>query len=150
MSGSELRAYCLSAVLTVLLGVCIGFGWHYFADSAGVRAVASAATPRRSTKRPNPHRRTCRRNKSLQSSMLHGFQRYRTPNKQLEATREVKAAPKVGTASIGKTARVIGIGTLRFKLAVIANDAEPARTVATGNRLLGVARYRLDCRPRVL
>jgi len=45
MSGSELRTYCLSAVLTVLLGAGIGVGWHYFVDSADARAVTSAATP---------------------------------------------------------------------------------------------------------
>src|SRR5215472_1045259 len=45
MSGSELRTYCLSAVLTVLLGAGGGVAWHYFADSAGARAVALAATP---------------------------------------------------------------------------------------------------------
>ena len=45
MTGSEVRAYCLSAVLIVLLGAGIGLGWHYFVDSAGARTVASAATP---------------------------------------------------------------------------------------------------------
>ena len=54
MSGLELRAYGLSAVLSVLLGTGIGFGWHYFVDSAGVRAVASAATPPAQHEAPNP------------------------------------------------------------------------------------------------
>ena len=45
MSGPELRTYCLSAVLTVLLGAGIGFGWHYFVDSAGARTVASTPAP---------------------------------------------------------------------------------------------------------
>ena len=54
MSGLELRAYGLSAVLSVLLGTGIGFGWHYFADSVGVRAVASAATPPAQHEAPNP------------------------------------------------------------------------------------------------
>ena len=54
MSGLELRAYGLSAVLSVLLGVGIGFGWHYFVDSTGVRAVASAATPSAQHEAPNP------------------------------------------------------------------------------------------------
>jgi hypothetical protein len=44
MPGAELRTYCLNAVLAVLLGTGIGVAGHYFADSAGVRAVASAAT----------------------------------------------------------------------------------------------------------
>jgi hypothetical protein len=43
--AAELRTYCLNAVLAVLLGTGIGVAGHYFADSAGVRAVASAATP---------------------------------------------------------------------------------------------------------
>jgi hypothetical protein len=29
----------------VLVGAGIGFGWHYFANSAGGRAVAAAVTP---------------------------------------------------------------------------------------------------------
>jgi hypothetical protein len=45
MYASELRTYGLSAVVSVLLGAGIGLGWHYFADSAGGRAVAAAATP---------------------------------------------------------------------------------------------------------
>ena len=45
MYGPELRTYGLSAVVAVLLGAGIGLGWHYFADSAGGRAVAAAATP---------------------------------------------------------------------------------------------------------
>ena len=54
MSGLELRAYGLSAVLSVLLGTGIGFGWHYFVDSAGVTAMASVATPPVQHDAPNP------------------------------------------------------------------------------------------------
>jgi hypothetical protein len=35
MYTSELRTYSLGAVVAVLLGAGGGFGWHYFADSAG-------------------------------------------------------------------------------------------------------------------
>ena len=35
----------LGAVVSVLLGAGIGFGWHYFADSTGAAVVASAVTP---------------------------------------------------------------------------------------------------------
>jgi hypothetical protein len=45
MYRSDLRTYGLSAVLTVLLGAGMGFGWNYFVDRAGERAGASAATP---------------------------------------------------------------------------------------------------------
>jgi hypothetical protein len=45
MYGPDLRTYCLSAVVSVLLGAGIGLGWHYFADSAGGRVVAAATTP---------------------------------------------------------------------------------------------------------
>jgi len=45
MYAAELRTYGLGAVVSVLLGAGIGFGWHYFVDSAGGRAVAAAATP---------------------------------------------------------------------------------------------------------
>ena len=44
MYGPELRTYGLSAVVSVLLGAGMGLGWHYFADSAGGRAVAAATT----------------------------------------------------------------------------------------------------------
>jgi hypothetical protein len=49
-----LRTYILSAVVCVLLGIGIGFGWHYFVDRAGGRAAASAATPPAKQDRPNP------------------------------------------------------------------------------------------------
>ena len=42
MYASELRACGLGAAVAVLLGAGIGLGWHYFADSAGATAVASA------------------------------------------------------------------------------------------------------------
>ena len=46
MYGSELRTYGLSAVVAMLLGAGIGFGWHYFADSASATpAVSPAALP---------------------------------------------------------------------------------------------------------
>jgi hypothetical protein len=54
MYASELRIYGLSAVVAVLLGAGIGLGWHYFADSAGGRAVAAAATPLAQQDAPNP------------------------------------------------------------------------------------------------
>src|SRR5262252_7919073 len=44
MPGADLRTYCLSLVITVLLGAGIGVGWHYIVDSAGVGTVALAAT----------------------------------------------------------------------------------------------------------
>jgi hypothetical protein len=53
MSGSELRTYVLSAVVCVLLGIGIGFGWH-FVDRAGGRAAASASTPPAKQDAPNP------------------------------------------------------------------------------------------------
>jgi hypothetical protein len=54
MYGSELRTYGLSAVVSVLLGVGIGFGWHYFVDSAGATGVLSAVTPPAQQDAPNP------------------------------------------------------------------------------------------------
>jgi hypothetical protein len=54
MYGSELRTCGLGAVVCVLLGAGIGFGWHYFADSAGAAVVASAATPPAKQDVPNP------------------------------------------------------------------------------------------------
>jgi hypothetical protein len=42
MYASELRTCGLGAVVAVLFGAGVGFGWHFFAD--GGRAVAAAAT----------------------------------------------------------------------------------------------------------
>jgi len=48
-----LRSYLLSAVVCVLLGIGIGFGWH-FVDRAGGRTAAPAATPPAKQDAPNP------------------------------------------------------------------------------------------------
>ena len=53
MFGEMLRSYLLSAVVCVLLGTGIGFGWH-FVDRAAGRAVASAASPPAKQDAPNP------------------------------------------------------------------------------------------------
>jgi hypothetical protein len=45
MPGSELRTYVIGLVVLVLLGAGSGFGWHYFVDRAGGRAVAATAVP---------------------------------------------------------------------------------------------------------
>ena len=54
MFAGMLRTYALSAVVCVLLGIGIGFGWHYFVDRAGGRAAASAATPPAKQDAPSP------------------------------------------------------------------------------------------------
>ena len=54
MPGAELRTYGLGAVVTVFLGAGIGFGWHYFADSASVTTVASAVAPPAQRDAANP------------------------------------------------------------------------------------------------
>jgi hypothetical protein len=54
MPGAELRTYGLGAVVAVLLGAGIGFGWHYFADIAGATAVASAVAPPAQRDAANP------------------------------------------------------------------------------------------------
>ena len=53
MFGTMLRPYVLGAVVCVLLGIGIGFGWH-FVDRAGGRTAASAATPPAKQDAPNP------------------------------------------------------------------------------------------------
>ena len=45
MPGAELRTYVLGAVVSVLAGACIGFGWYYLADSAGATTMSSVLTP---------------------------------------------------------------------------------------------------------
>ena len=45
MPGAELRTYVLGAVISVLVGACIGFGWYYFAERAGAATMPSAVTP---------------------------------------------------------------------------------------------------------
>jgi hypothetical protein len=52
MYASELRTCGLGAVVAVLLGGSVGFGWHVFAD--GGRAVAAAITPLAQRAASNP------------------------------------------------------------------------------------------------
>ena len=52
MFGEMLRPYVLGAVVCVLLGIGIGFAWH-FVDRAGGRTAASAATPPAKQDAPN-------------------------------------------------------------------------------------------------
>ena len=54
MFAEMLRTYVLSAVVCVLLGIGIGFGWHYLVDRTGGRAAASAATSPAKQDAPNP------------------------------------------------------------------------------------------------
>jgi hypothetical protein len=54
MFGLELRTYVLSAVVCVLLGIGIGFGWHYFVDRTAGRAAAWAAILPAKQDAPNP------------------------------------------------------------------------------------------------
>ena len=49
-----LRTYFLSAAVCVLLGIGIGFGWHYFVDRPGGKAAASAITSPVKQDAPNP------------------------------------------------------------------------------------------------
>jgi hypothetical protein len=50
----ELRTYVFAAVVSMLLGAGIGFGWHYFADSAGATTIASAVTAPAKQDAPGP------------------------------------------------------------------------------------------------
>jgi hypothetical protein len=52
MFGEMLRPYILSAVVCVILGIGLGFGWH-FVDRAGGRTAASVMTPAKQDA-PNP------------------------------------------------------------------------------------------------
>jgi hypothetical protein len=79
MYASELRTCGLGAVVVVLLGAGIGFCWHYFADTAGATAAASAVTPLQSLMCLVLHRRTLLLGRTLQLSMFPGFQTYPTP-----------------------------------------------------------------------
>ena len=54
MFAGMLRTYILSAVVCVLLGIGIGFGWHYFVDRTAGRAAASVATLPAKQDAPNP------------------------------------------------------------------------------------------------
>jgi hypothetical protein len=54
MYGSELRTCGLGAVVCVLLGAGIGYGWHYL-DNGGVTAIAaSVSTPLAKQNVPGP------------------------------------------------------------------------------------------------
>jgi len=52
MYASELRTCGLGAIVAVLLGGSVGFGWHFFADSG--RAVAAAIAPLAQQAASNP------------------------------------------------------------------------------------------------
>ena len=54
MFAEMLRTYVLSAVVCVLLGIGIGFGWHFFVDRTGGRAAPLAITPPAKQDAPNP------------------------------------------------------------------------------------------------
>ncbi len=54
MSGSELRTYLLGAVIAVLLGTGIGFGWHYLGYRVGGMAAGAATTSPAKQDAPNP------------------------------------------------------------------------------------------------
>ena len=53
MFGEMLRTYLLGAVVCLILGIGIGFGWHFVERAAG-RPAASAATPHANQDAPNP------------------------------------------------------------------------------------------------
>src|SRR6516162_10544471 len=54
MYGSELRTCALGAIICVLLGAGIGYGWHYLDASGRPGAVVSAATPLAKQDVPRP------------------------------------------------------------------------------------------------
>ena len=54
MYGSELRTCGLGAVVAVLLGAGIGFGWHYLDNVGGKAAVATMVTPLEKQDAPKP------------------------------------------------------------------------------------------------
>ncbi|HXO89799.1 MAG TPA: hypothetical protein VN849_03340, partial [Stellaceae bacterium] len=53
MFAEMLRTYVLRAVVCVLLGIGIGFGWHFFVDRGG-RAAPLAITSPAKQDAPNP------------------------------------------------------------------------------------------------
>src|SRR5215472_5994222 len=54
MYGSELRTCALGAVVCVLLGAGIGYGWHYLDTGGRPGAVVAAATPLAKQDAPSP------------------------------------------------------------------------------------------------
>src|SRR5215472_3168781 len=54
MYASELRTCGLGAVVAVLLGAGVGFGWHYFADRAGPATAVAAVTRPAHQDAPSP------------------------------------------------------------------------------------------------
>ena len=99
MYGSELRTCGLGAVVCVLLGAGIGYGWHYL-DNGGVRAVvASPSAPSRNRMRPVLRRRT-RLIPEAQLSMSPSFLGYRTTHNQPEATRDALRATAAANTSL--------------------------------------------------
>ena len=54
MYGSELRTCAVGAIICVLLGAGIGYGWHYLDTGGRPGAVVSAATPLVKQEAPSP------------------------------------------------------------------------------------------------
>ena len=79
MHGSELRTCGLGAVVTVLLGAGIGFGWHYLDDVGGKAAVASVATPLEKQDAPKPPLSCPPGSREVRCSMFPSFQFHPAP-----------------------------------------------------------------------
>ena len=96
MYGSELRTCGLGAVVCVLLGAGIGYGWHYL-DNGGVRAVAaSASTPLAKQDAPSPPSEPFSSPGNPSSRWSPSFLGYRNTHNQPEATRDaLRATPAV-------------------------------------------------------
>src|SRR5215467_4482107 len=54
MYGSELRTCALGAIICMLLGAGIGYGWHYLDTGDRPGAVAATATPAAKQNAPSP------------------------------------------------------------------------------------------------
>jgi len=100
MYASELRTCALGGVVCVLLGVGIGYGWHYLDTGGGRAAVALAATPLAQEDAPSaPHRQNPLR-KGAPLSISSRFLVYPITCNQPEASRDALKAILAGNISV--------------------------------------------------
>jgi len=81
MYASELRACGLGAVVCVLLGLGIGFGWHYVDNGGGRAAVGATAPPvaRQDAPGPPPNPPRSQLGAVLDGLLFPGLSRYPQP-----------------------------------------------------------------------
>ena len=85
--ASELRTCGLGAVVAVLLGGGVGFGWHYFADRAGPATAVAAVTRPAHQDAPSPSVSCPPEPREGPGPDVPGLPAFARPNNRPDATR---------------------------------------------------------------